>query len=223
MSHDLLERVIAALPGLGAFKLGAFTLKLHSKHPEAPLSPFYIDLRVLQSFPDALLDSATVLSGLARGLTFDLLAGVPNAATPFVTLMSQQLGVPMISPQKETKKHGVGGEIYGVFSPGQIVLLVDDLVTDADSKLEVIKKLEAGGLSVTDVVVLLDRQQGGSEELAKSDYNLHAAITADELFPIIYSAGGLSPEAKDLCERYRHNELPSGWEGSVKEGWDIIG
>lgn len=222
MNQELLAKVVAALPRCGAFKIGTFRLKLHNTHPEAPLSPFYIDLRVLRSFPDILLDSATILSELTSGLKFDLLADVPNAATPFVTLMSQQLGVPMISPQKDPKGHGTGDEIYGVYSPGQTVLVVDDLVTGADSKLEAIKKLEAKGLRVTDVVVLLDRQQGGREELAKDDYTLHAAATADDLFPLIYAAGVLSPEAEDLCKRYRCGELRSGWEKDVKEGWDKV-
>jgi uridine monophosphate synthetase len=222
VNQELLAKVVGALPGCGAFKLGAFRLKLHRTQPKAPLSPFYFDLRVLQSFPVVLLDSATILSELTQGLTFDLLAGVPNAATPFVTLMSQQLGVPMISPQKDTKGHGTGDEIYGVFEPGQVVLLADDLVTAADSKLEAIRRLEAHGLKVTDVVVLLDRQQGGGEELARAGYNLLSGVTADDLFPLIYAAGVLTQEAEDLCERYRRGELPSGWENDVEEGWNKV-
>lgn len=59
---------------------------------------------------------------------------------------------------------------------GKVALVVDDLVTRADSKLEAIEILETGGLIVKDVVVVFDREQGGDEQLAKKGYTLHAAL-----------------------------------------------
>ena len=79
-----------ALLATGAVKFGAFRLKLHEKQPDAPLSPIYVDLRTLRSFPDALDDAVVTLVEMiaARELSFDLYADVPQAATPLVAVLS---------------------------------------------------------------------------------------------------------------------------------------
>lgn len=153
-----------------------FRLKLHEKHPDAPLSPIYIDLRRLRSFPDAREWVTRVLRGLCQGLTFDVLADVPTAATPFVVLLAHEMRIPMITP-REPKTHGAGGSIDGHAVSGQTALLIDDLITSAGSKFEAIRTLEAHGLRVHDVVVLIDREQGGTTVLQQAGYSLHAVFT----------------------------------------------
>lgn len=166
---------------IGAIKFGKFRLKLHEENPAAPLSPIYIDLRIIRSFPDAMDSAIRVYKELSCGLKFDLYADVPTAATPVVAVLSHETRIPMISPRKSEKKHGTKSQIDGVFSEGQIVLLVDDLITMADSKLETISVLEENGLKVHDVVVLVDREQGGAQELIKQGYALHSAFNLGEL------------------------------------------
>jgi orotate phosphoribosyltransferase len=100
-----------------------------------------------------------VYKGLIRNYYFDLLADVPTAATPIVAILSHQTRIPMISPEKEEKERGIIRKIDGVFHKGQTALLVDDLITQADSKFEMIRVLEENGLVVRRVVVLLDREQ----------------------------------------------------------------
>src|SRR5690348_3587106 len=128
-----------ALLTSGAVKFGAFRLKLHETHPDAPLAPIYLDLRVLQSYPDALDATAEALRELieARGLVFSRYAGIPMAATPLVAVLSHLTRVPMITP-REAKSHGAGGTINGAWTPGETALAIDDLVTHAESKLEAI-------------------------------------------------------------------------------------
>ncbi len=132
------RELVLQLFDIGAIKFGAFKLKLHEKKPDAPLSPLYIDLRILRSFP-AVMDLAIhVYKELIHGLNFDLIADVPTAATPIVAILSHELKIGMISPRKDEKEHGIMAKIDGVFQKGNVVLLVDDLVTQADSKLEAI-------------------------------------------------------------------------------------
>jgi uridine monophosphate synthetase len=171
-----------ALLATGAVKFGAFRLKLHEKQPDAPLSPIYVDLRTLRSFPDALDEAVVTLVEMiaARELSFDLYADVPQAATPLVAVLSHVTRFGMITP-REAKTHGAGDAINGAFTPGQTVLVLDDLVTRAESKLEAIHVLEANGLVVRDVAVLVDREQGGAEQLAAAGYQLHAAVTLSQL------------------------------------------
>src|SRR5262249_5390777 len=122
-----------ALLATGAVKFGAFRLKLHEKQPDAPLSPIYVDLRTLRSFPDALDAAVAALQEMiaARGRAFDLYADVPQAATPLVAVLSHLTRIGMITP-REAKTHGAGDAINGAYAPGQTVLVIDDLVTRAE-------------------------------------------------------------------------------------------
>jgi uridine monophosphate synthetase len=192
-----------ALLSSGAVKFGAFRLKLHETQPDAPLSPIYVDLRVLRSFPDALDTAVAALVELiaARDLEFARYADVPMAATPLVAVLSHVTRIPMITP-REPKSHGAGGTINGTWTPGETVLLIDDLVTPAESKLEAIRVLEANGLRVRDVAVLVDREQGGVEQLAASGYRLHAAVMLGQLLDYWRSSGGMDQTTYDRVQEY---------------------
>ena len=187
----------------GAVKFGAFRLKLHETQPDAPLSPMYVDLRVLRSFPDALDATVAALQELieTRGLIFSRYADVPMAATPMVAVLSHLTRIPMITP-RETKTHGAGGSINGFFTPGETVLVIDDVVTHADSKIEAIHTLEANGLVVQDVVVLVDREQGGPEAIAAAGYHLHAAVTISDLLAYWRETGGIAEEVYQRVTAY---------------------
>lgn len=183
----------------GAVKFGAFRLKLHETQPDAPLSPMYVDLRVLRSFPDALDAAVATLQELIEKdkLVFSRYADVPMAATPMVAVLSHITRIPMITP-REAKTHGAGGTINGYFTPGETVVVIDDVVTHADSKLEAIRTLEANGLVAHDVVVLVDREQGGPEAIAAAGYTLRAAVTISDLLAYWRETGGI-PE--DVYQR----------------------
>jgi orotate phosphoribosyltransferase len=62
------------------------------------------------------------------------------------------------------------------------VVLIDDIITDGASKLEAIAPLEEAGLVVRDLVILVDREQGGRELLAARGYTLHAVLTISQCF-----------------------------------------
>lgn len=72
---------------------------------------------------------------------------------------------------------------------GDVVLLIDDLITQADSKLGAVNILKSSGLKVHDVVVLVDREQGGAKKLSEAGYKLHAALKFSALLDFYYRAG----------------------------------
>jgi uridine monophosphate synthetase len=188
------QRIFADhLLACGAVRFGAFRLKLHEQQPEAPLSPIYLNLRVLRSYPDAVDATVDVLAELiaAHQLVCDLYADLPTAATPFVAVLSHRTRVPMITP-RQPKTHGlVEGTIDGTFSPGQTALLIDDLVSHAESKLEAARVLEASGLRVRDIAVLIDREQGGPAQVAAAGYALHAAVRVSQVLAYYLRTGGI--------------------------------
>jgi uridine monophosphate synthetase len=181
-----------ALLTSGAVKFGAFRLKLHETQPDAPLSPIYVNLRVLQSYPDALDAAVAALAELlaARKLEFIRYAGIPMAATPLVAVLSHITRIPMLTP-REPKTHGLSGSIDGAFTPGETVLALDDVISAGDSKLEAIRTLEANRLRVRDIAVLVDREMGGPAQLAAAGYTLHAAVRLSQLLAHWHVTGGI--------------------------------
>lgn len=189
---------------IGAIKFGQFKLKLHEKSPNAPLSPVYIDLRALRRFPKAKSIAVDVYQELLQPLKFDLLADILTAATPFASSLSDRLEVGMITPRTDSKTHGSGAKVDGMLETdkGKTAVLLDDLVTRADSKLEAAEILWAQGLVVKDVVVLIDREQGGKEQLSESGLELHSALTMKKMLDFYVGTG--------LIDKSEHQRVVAG-------------
>lgn len=202
MLTEAKKELASGLFDIGAVKFGEFRLKLHEKTPDAPLSPIYIDLRILRSFPDVIDAAVDVYLEMIKGLEFDLLADVPTAATPIVALLSHRTRVPMISPRSDVKSHGTGRTIDGVYKEGQTALLVDDLITRADSKIESAKVLSENGLHVKDIAVLVDREQGGVQAVGEVGITCHIAFGLKELLRVFWEDNKIGAEQYERTVAY---------------------
>lgn len=159
-------------------------------------------MRRIRSFPEQKVVVVDAYTDLLKPLTYDVLADVPTAATPIVASLSDKLRVPQITPRMDQKAHGTGAKIDGVFKEGDTTVVVDDLITKATSKLEAIEVLESAGLKVTDVVVLIDREQGGRQELEERGYQLHAALTLPHMVSLYKAIGLITPEQFETVMDY---------------------
>lgn len=178
--------LILALYSVGAIEFGQFKLK------SGLLSPFYLDLRVLVSYPSVLHMSAESLARMLQTLTFDRIAAIPYAALPIGTAVALEMERPLIYPRREKKDYGTGRAIEGVYRSGETAVVLDDVITTGASKLEAIEPLVAAGLRVHDIVVLIDREQGGAEELAARGYHVHAVLKIREIMRALREANQVS-------------------------------
>ncbi len=178
----------AALLHAGCIRLGRFTLK------SGLVSPIYLDLRRLTSFPAALQTVACAYLPLLAELSFDHLAAVPYTGLPIGTALSLALGRSMLYPRREVKDHGTQVAVEGVFELGQTAVVVDDVATTGLSTLEGIAKLRAAGLVVQEVVVLINREQGAAEALARAGCRLQAVMTLRQLLGLCAAAGAVSQQ-----------------------------
>jgi len=186
-TNQLTNQLSTHLFDAGCIQFGTFTLK------SGLTSPIYIDLRLLVSDPQLLRKVAQAMADVAREIPFDRIAAIPYAGLPIGTALALEMERPLIYPRQEVKQHGTRRLIEGAFSAGETVLLVDDLITRGDSKLEAIAPLEEAGLKVRDVLVLIDREQGGADDLARRGYCLHAILRLTEILDTLRGSGRITP------------------------------
>lgn len=180
------RKVSELLLAIGAVRFGEFTLK------DGRRSPFYIDLRILISHPEALARVGRGLLQRVAGVSYDRLAGIPYAGLPIAVAMSLISGKPLIYARKEAKEYGTKQRIEGEFRPGERVLVVDDVITSGSAKLEAIAPLREASLVVEDVAVVVDRQERGGRVLEQAGLKLHSLLRVDALLDHLHDAGAVA-------------------------------
>ena len=177
---------------IGAIKFGTFKLT------SGRTSPYYIDLRIVPSFPEAFERVCDIYVKLAEtelgAQNFDRIAGIPTAGIPFASLIAYHVKKPFFYIRPKAKLHGRGRRIEGILMPGNRVLLVDDLITTGLSLRKAANAIRAEGGVVSDALVLLDREEGGKERLKKDNITLHYLLTAREAANRLYELGAIEED-----------------------------
>jgi len=178
---------------IDALKFGLFKLT------SGKVSPYYIDLRIVPSFPDAFRqicdfygESITSQVGLKN---FDRIAGIPIAGIPFASQIAYNLKKPFLYVRKGVRLHGRQRRVEGILVSGDRVLLVDDLVTTGLTLKKAAAAVTTEGGIVKEAVALLDREEGGKEKLAKNGIQLHALLKISEVANTLYEIGAIDEES----------------------------
>jgi orotate phosphoribosyltransferase len=186
-ARDLEAELSRILVKTGATKFGLFKLS------SGKLSPYYIDLRMIPGDPKALQTVIEIYETMARskiGVTsFDRIAGVPTAGVPYASILAYTLSKPFLYVRRETKTHGGERRVEGQLFPGDRVVLVDDLITTGKNTLQAAEAIRAEGGQVKDVIVLIDRQEGGTAALAQAQLKLCAFTTVTRIARRLHESG----------------------------------
>jgi orotate phosphoribosyltransferase len=177
---------------IGALQFGVFKLT------SGKISPYYIDIRIVPSFPDAFQEIRDFYVNFIKeeiGVkNFERVAGIPVAGIPFASLIAHNFKKPFLYIRKGVRLHGRQRRIEGVLAPGDRVLLIDDLITTGLSLVKASKAIMAEGGVVSDAVVLLDREEGGREKLEENGIELHALLNMSEIAIKLHEIGTIDEE-----------------------------
>ena len=187
-----------------ALKIGDYILFSGKK------SPYYVDLRQAISDPitmDLIANSlARIIDNEIGKDKFDKILGVPTAGIPFTTIVCQKLAIPMLYYRKERKEHGVRKKIEGKMENNDRILMIDDLITTGKSVIQAAEAVREQGGLVTDLVVLLDREQGGREFIFSNNIRPHVLFTVSDAFEWLNEVNMLSDDNYKVIMDYINEE-----------------
>jgi orotate phosphoribosyltransferase len=118
--------------------------------------------------------------------------------------MSLLNGLTMIMRRKEKKTYGTKQILEGKYKAGQTCLIIEDVITSGASVTETADDLEAVGLNINDVVVFIDREQGGKANLQKRHYTVHAAVTLTEILGTLMRSNQIDETERHIIQQYLH-------------------
>lgn len=185
-----------------------FAITVHTKTPEAALSPFFINLRnldsnVLGQIGEVMHEMAPYFESHGHVPGPDIVAGVPKAGVPLAEAYSKVSRIPAedIFGKEETattkKIVGLGKDGKGIE-----VRLIDDLASQGITKVQAVEAAEEMGYRVASFYVLIDREQGGLDILKKHVPDVRAAMTITQIFDFALRRGFIQKEMHEKCLGY---------------------
>ena len=150
------------------------------------MSRFYVDLKKITFDPEGVYLVGKLVYQLVRDFKPDGVGGLTLGADPIayaVSFVSLQEGNPLkpFVVRKEPKDHGMGRQIEGLLKEGDRVAVLEDVVTTAGSSLKAVRACREAGLEVLGVFTVVDREEGGRENLKKEGLELYSLFKLSEL------------------------------------------
>jgi len=160
-------------------RFGEFTLASGKK------SPYYIDLRLVPSFPIYYRKMIKELQNLiAEDIGFEnfhSLVSVPTGGLVVAASLATEIVKPLIYVRKQAKEHGTGKAVEGVTCQDMKLLMIEDVVTSGGSVINALKSIKEEKMTITDAYAVVDRMEGAAEALQVEGVKLHSLLTVKEI------------------------------------------
>ncbi len=199
--NDRLTRIASGLIRSGALKFGNFKLK------SGVTSPYYVDLTWLLSSPEEFEHVTDIISEEMQKIIserrIDKLASIELKGALLLPHIASKIKIPCIIVRKESKEYGLTGQIVGgEIKNGERFIFFDDVITDGRSKIEGIKPIEELGGVVDTIIVVVDREQGGKENLEAMGYRVKALSTISGIVNRLLEMGKISSKDAEKIIKY---------------------
>ncbi len=148
-------------------------------------SGYYLDKYRFETLPELLGPLGDRLAAAVREHEPEAvrLAGPALGAVALAASASLSSGLPFVIVRDTAKEYGTGNRLEGPFEPGELVCLIEDVVTSGGALAEAVEALREAGLVVRNAVCVVDREEGGTDALARQGVRLRPLYTAGELLP----------------------------------------
>lgn len=214
-SMEILDQSIAAEVADKLLEIQAIRLQ-----PEKPFtwasgwkSPIYCDNRLSLSFPEVrnLIRDYLVKSVSHFFQDVEAIAGVATAGIPQGALIANELGLPFIYVRSKPKGHGMENMIEGKVTPGQKVVVVEDLVSTGGSSLKAAEDLKNAGFEILGMVAIFSYGFDVAEQnFANAGIKLVCLSHYDALLPMAVTKNYVTSEMLDSLSEWRKD--PGSWK-----------
>lgn len=143
-------------------------------------SSYYFDKYLFETKPTILRRVGSMLAELVP-TGIDRLAGPELGAVALVTALSLETGLPFVIVRKGSKGYGTSRVVEGELHPGERLLVVEDVISTAAEALKASRALVQVGANVRGILAVIDREQGGAENIAAAGFSLEALFRLSEL------------------------------------------
>ncbi|MEM0026645.1 MAG: orotate phosphoribosyltransferase [Ignisphaera sp.] len=180
----------------GMIKIGSFKLTSGLE------SPYYIDLRLLYSFPE--LRNRVINEIISRFSILkqcDVVLGIATSGLVLASIMADRLNKPLAYVRIEKKEHGTRSLVEGIVG-NKGVVIVDDVATTGGSIEHAVVAVKDTGGRVLAAITVIDREQGARQRLRRYGIELYSLITAREIFDTLYNNGYIDFDTYHKIIRY---------------------
>ena len=146
-------------------------------------SRYYLDKFRFSTRPDLLAPLGERIAATVREHEPEAvrLAAPVLGAVPLAAAASLAGGLPFVIVRDEAKEYGTANRLEGAYEEGDLVCLVEDIVTSGGALLSAIEAVREAGLVVRTAVCVIDREEGGADALARQAVRLRPLFRAGEL------------------------------------------
>jgi orotate phosphoribosyltransferase len=146
-------------------------------------SHYYLDKYRFETVPDLLEELGARIAALAAEVEpeADRLACPELGAVTLAAAASLAGRLPFVIVRGKAKEYGTAQQLEGAFSPGERVLLIEDIVTTAGAAADAVRALRQAGLECRTAICVIDREEGGVDTLARLGVRLHRLFRAAEV------------------------------------------